>query len=92
MLTEKASVVTAGWDTAYVLLAIVEGKLKKVGQPEHCKILSTHTLMSELPAPSKLPTPSKKLVAKPIRLPVKVIPPPAVQVEQLEVFVFEPSK
>ena len=46
MLTEKASVVYAGWETTYILSAIVVGKLVKVGQPEHYAILSTQTLRS----------------------------------------------
>ena len=49
--------------------------------------------MSEVEGASLTPTPSKVLVAKPIRLPVKVIVEVVVivQVEQLVVLVVEPS-
>ena len=79
----------------YVLFAIVDVKLLKLEQPEHCATVSTHTLMSEEVAVSCTVTPpSKNLVAKPIRLPVKLIVEPVepvVQVEQLQVLAVEPS-
>ena len=76
----------------YVLFAIVDVKLLKLEQPEHCATVSTHTLMSEVVAVSCTVTPpSKNLVAKPIRLPVKLIVEPVVQVEQSQVLAVEPS-
>ena len=78
----------------YVLFAIVDVKLLKLEQPEHYATLSTHTLISEVEAASCTVTPpSKNLVAKPIRLPVKLIVEPVVQTkdEQLQVLALEPS-
>ena len=78
----------------YVLFAIADVKLLKLEQLEHCATVSTHTLMSEVVAVSCTVTPpSKNLVAKPIRLPVKLIVEPVVQTkdEQLQVLAVEPS-
>ena len=76
----------------YVLFAIADVKLLKLEQLEHCATVSTHTLMSEVVAVSCTVTPpSKNLVAKPIRLPVKLIVEPVVQVEQSQVLAVEPS-
>ena len=75
----------------YVLFAIVDVKLLKLEQPEHCATVSTHTLMSEVEAANCIVPPLKDLVAKPIRLPVKLIVEPVVQVEQSQVLAVEPS-
>ena len=75
MLIVKASVVVKGLEIMYVLFGIANVMLLKLAQPEHCATLSTHTLISEVWASSSLVTPpSKNLVAKPIRLPVKLMP------------------
>ena len=69
----KASVVIDELDIKYFLLAIVEAKPKdKPVHSEHCAALSTQTLRSGFLA-SRLLRPVDMLVAKPIRLPVRVI-------------------
>ena len=69
----KASVVTAALDITYVLFAIVAEKLTDgAGQSEHYATLSTQTLSMGVLAfrPFRL---DERSVAKPIRLPVRVI-------------------